>query len=65
MQSLGSGSGYGSVRSERFWLHPGPGSEKICGYTEPDPRGKISTKNCKKNFFSPKLKSELLKKERL
>jgi len=28
MQSLGSGSGYGSVRSERFGLHPGPGSEK-------------------------------------
>jgi len=32
-QCLGSGSG-------RFWL-PGSGSAKICGSTDPDPRGKI------------------------
>ena len=57
MQCLGSGSG--SVGSARFWL-PGSGSAKICRY--PDPRGKISTKNGKKNFFTPKPHSELLKK---
>jgi len=45
-QSLGSGS----VGSARFWL-PGSGSAKICGSTDPDPRGKISTKNCKKKLF--------------
>ena len=37
----GSRYGYGSE------------SAKICGSTDPDPRGKISTKNCKKkNFYS-------------
>jgi len=52
----------GSVGSARFWLS-GSGSSKICGSTDPDPRGKISTKNCKKNFLFQKLKSELLKKK--
>ena len=46
-QCLGPGSG--AVGSPRFWL-PGSGSAKICGSTDPDPRGKISTKNCKKKF---------------
>ena len=57
-QCLGSGS----CEFARFWL-PGSGSAKICGSTDPDPMGKISTKNCinKKNFIS-KPKSELLKK---
>ena len=33
----------------------GSGSAKICGSTDPDPRGKISTqKLAKKNFFSLK-----------
>ena len=44
--------GSGSVGSARFWLPP-------------DPRGKISTKNCKKKpslLLNPK--SELLKKKR-
>ena len=36
--------GFGSVGSARFWL-PGSGSDKICGFTDPDLRGKISTKN--------------------
>ena len=36
-QCLGSGS----VGSARLWL-PGSGSAKICGSTDPDPRGKIS-----------------------
>jgi len=51
-QCLGSG----------FWL-PGSrsGSSKICGSMDPDPRGKISTKNCKKKLHL-KPKSELLKK---
>jgi len=50
-QCLGSGS----VRSERFWLPgSGSGSAKICGSTDPDLRGKISTKNCKKNLFYSK-----------
>ena len=44
---------FGSVGSEKFWL-PGSGSAKICGFTDPDPRCKISTKNSKKNFFTPK-----------
>ena len=35
--------------SARFWL-PGCGSAKICRSTDPDPRGKISTKNCKKKL---------------
>ena len=42
-QCLGSGS----VGFAGFWL-PGSGSAKICGSTDPDPRGKISTKICKK-----------------
>jgi len=48
-QCLGSGS----VGSARFWP-PGSksGSAKICGSMDPDPRGKISTKNDKKNFYS-------------
>ena len=58
-QCLGSGSG--SVGSARFWL-PGSGSAKICGSTNPDQGGKISTKNCKKTFLLLKPKSELLKK---
>ena len=41
-QCLGSGSG--SVGSPRFWL-PGSGSAKICGSTDPDPKGKKTTKN--------------------
>ena len=40
-------------------------SAKICGSTDPDLRGKISTKNCKKIFLLLKPKSEHLKKERL
>jgi len=51
------------VGSARFWL-PGSryGSAKIYGSTDPDPRGKISTKNCKNNFFLLlKPNSELLK----
>ena len=56
-QCLGSGSG--SVWSARFWL-PGSGTAKICRSTEPIPRGKISTKNCKKNFLPLKPKSELV-----
>ena len=52
-QCLGSGSG--SVWSARFWL-PGSGTAKICRSTEPIPRGKISTKNCKKKLFTPKTK---------
>ena len=51
------------IRIVRLWL-PGFGSgfAKICGSTDPDPRGKISTKNCKNNFLLLKPKSELLKK---
>ena len=56
-QCLGSGS----VGSARFWL-PGSGYAKIFGSTDPDPRGKISTKNCKKKILISKPKSELLKK---
>ena len=33
-------------------LGSGSGSTKICGSTDPNPRGKISNKNCKKNFFT-------------
>ena len=61
-QCLGSGSE--SVGSARFWL-PGSGSAKIRGSTDPDPKGKISTKNCKKIFLLLKLKSELLKKREI
>ena len=45
-QCLGSGSA-------RFWL-PGSGSAKICGSTDPDPRGKIikyQPKTAKKTFL--------------
>jgi len=45
-QCLGSGS----VGSARFWF-PGSGFAKICGSTDPDTRGKISTKTAKTNFF--------------
>ena len=38
--------------SARFWLPgSGSGSAKICGSTDPDPRGQKSTKNCKKKTF--------------
>jgi len=58
-QCLGSGS----VGSARFWL-PGSGSAKICGSTDPDPRGKISTKNCKKKtVLLLKPKSDFEKRE--
>ena len=43
----------GSVGSARFWL---PGSAKVCESTDPDPRGKISTKHYIKNVFIPKTK---------
>jgi len=33
------------------FLPPGSGFAKICGSTDPDPRGKISTKKYKKNFL--------------
>ena len=42
--------------SARFWF---PGSAKICGSTNPDPMGKISTKNCQKTVSLFKPKSEL------
>ena len=45
--------GFGSVGSARFWF-PGSGSVKIRGSEDLDQRGKISTKNCIKNFFTPK-----------
>jgi len=45
LQCLGSGS----VESPRFGLL-GSGSEKLCGSIDPDPRGKISTKNAKKKI---------------
>ena len=35
--------GFGSVGPARFWL---------LGYTDPDPRDKISTKNCKTKSFN-------------
>ena len=53
------------IRIVRFWL-PGFGSgfAKICGSTDPDPMGKISTKNCKKKtFLLLKPKSELMKQK--
>ena len=37
--------------SARFWLS-GSRTAKICRSTDPDPRGKISTKNCRKTFYS-------------
>ena len=45
--------GSGSVGSPRFWLSES-GSAKICGSTYPDPRGKISTKNCNKQNLTLK-----------
>jgi len=45
LQSLGSGS----VGSARFWLL-GPGSAKVCGSTDLDPKGKIATKKLQKNL---------------
>ena len=58
-QCLGSGSigllGSGSIGSQDFgFLEP-----------DPDPRGQISTKNCKKNFFILQPKSELLKTRKI
>ena len=50
--------GSGSVGFAGFWL-PGSGSAKTCGSTDPDPRGKISTKICEKPKY------ELLNKEKL
>jgi len=35
---------------------------QICGSTDPDPRGKISTIYCKRNLLLSEPKSELLKK---
>ena len=43
-------STYTIFRTYLFYL--GSGSAIICGSTNPDPRGKISTKNCKKTFFT-------------
>ena len=58
--------GSGFVGSARLWL-PGFGSAKICGFTDPDPRGKISTKNCQKKTFllrkNPYLNFEKTKRE--
>ena len=51
--------GFGSVGSARFWL-PGSRSAKTCGSTDPDPRGKISTKN----FFTPKTQIQTFEKKR-
>jgi len=48
MQDYGQCLGSGSVGSARFWL-PGSGSATICGSTDPDPRGKITTKKLQKN----------------
>ena len=55
---------YRCLGSARFWL-PGSGSAKICGSTVP-PRGKISTKMCKKNLhfktqISTSEKNEIIK----
>ena len=52
------------TRSESRYGY-GSESAKICGSTDPDPRGKISTKNCKKKFVLLKPESKLLKKGRL
>ena len=40
-------------------------SAKICGSTDPDLRGKISTKNCKKNFFTPKTQIRTFEKREI
>ena len=53
-----------TVGSARFWL-PIYGSAKICGSTDPEPRGKISTKNYKKKLLVLKPKSEVLKKREI
>ena len=45
--------------SATFWL-PGSESAKICEST--DPRGKISYKNCNKNYLLSNPKSEVVKK---
>ena len=45
--------------SATFWL-PGSESAKICEST--DPRGKISYKNCNKNYLLSSPKSEVVKK---
>ena len=48
--------------SARFWLSRS-GSAKICGSTDPDPRGKISTKNWrKKKIYSQNLNLNYWKK---
>ena len=39
-------------------LGSGSGSTKICGSTDPNPRGKISNKNCKKNFFTLEIQKQ-------
>ena len=54
---LGSESESRFVGFSRFWL-PGSRSAEICGSTDPDLRGKISTKNCTKKLL-PNPKSEL------
>lgn len=36
---------------------------KICGFTDSDLKGKISTENCKKNRFALTPKSENVKEE--
>ena len=57
-QCLGSGS-------LRFWL-PGSGSRssKICGSTDPDPRGTDQPKTAK-NFFTPKTRIWTLEKREI
>ena len=35
---------------------PDPLDPQDFGFLDPDPRGKISIKNCKKTFFTPKTK---------
>ena len=57
---LNQGLGSGSVGSARFCL-PGSGTAKLCRSTDSDSRGKISTKNWRKQkILLLKLKSELL-----
>ena len=55
-----------SIGSARFWF-PGSGTAKICGFTFPDSKGlnKYQPITAKKTRLLLKLKSELLKKERL
>jgi len=47
--------------SARFWL-PVSGSAKICISTDPDPKGKILTKNCKTKIFTVKTQIWTIKK---